>query len=200
MKLFYSGNSPYARRLRLVVSVFGMGDAVSVEDVAPLSQDDHMLFKYGPGGRVPALLTDEGELLCESLIIARYLDEVSGGKLYPSDPAARRFCFQVEGVGSLLMDSLFTRSHEKRRDPAEHSPSEEAKEAKRAQRTYDALESLVDNFGADIDMGQLTVIASLGYADWRHPDDNWREGRPKLAAWVAKLMENPAIAESYPNF
>ncbi|MGY8960712.1 MAG: glutathione S-transferase family protein [Alphaproteobacteria bacterium] len=186
MKLFYSGNSPYARRLRLVISVFGMADTVSVEDVAPLNTADHVLFKYGPGGRVPALLTDEGDFLCESLIIARYLDEVLDGKLYPTDPAARRFCFRLEGGGSLLMDSLVTR--------------EEAKEAKRAQRTYDELESIVDNFGADIDMGQLTVMASLGYADWRHADDNWREGRPKLTAWVAKMMENPAIAESYPNF
>ncbi|MFT6582670.1 MAG: glutathione S-transferase, partial [Alphaproteobacteria bacterium] len=97
MKLFYSGNSPYARRLRLVISVFGMADTVSVEDVAPLNTADHVLFKYGPGGRVPALLTDEGDFLCESLIIARYLDEVLDGKLYPTDPAARRFCFRLEG-------------------------------------------------------------------------------------------------------
>lgn len=201
MKLFYSGNSPYARRPRIAIREFDLMDRVEELDVAPLNTDGHILFGHGPGGRVPALLTDSGTFLCESLIIARYLDEVSGGKLYPGEAAARELCFKVEGIGSLLMDSLFTRAHENRRDPSEQSPGERQKEATRATRIYDELENLVDQFSGNIDMGALTVAASLGYADWRHADDKWRDGRSKLAAWHDDvMMKRSSVKDTYPNF
>lgn len=201
MKLFYSGNSPYARRPRIAIRQFDMMDQVEEQDVAPLNTVDHVLFTHGPGGRVPALLTDNGTFLCETLIICRHLDEASGGKLYPTDPAAREFSFRVEGVGSLLMDSLFVRAHDSRRDPSEQSPGEQKTEATRAARIYDELESLVDQFSGNIDMGTLSVAASLGYADWRHAEDKWRAGRSKLAAWHDEvMMKLPSVKDTYPAF
>ena len=201
MKLFYSGHSPYARRPRIAIRQFDMMDQVEEQDVAPLNTVDHVLFTHGPGGRVPALLTDNGTFLCETLIICRHLDEASGGKLYPTDPAAREFSFRVEGVGSLLMDSLFVRAHDSRRDPTEQSPGEQKAEATRAARIYDELESLVDQFSGNIDMGTLSVAASLGYADWRHAEDKWRAGRSKLAAWHDDvMMKLPSVKDTYPAF
>ena len=200
MKLYYTGNSPYARRPRIAIREAGLLDRVEEIDAAPLGQDGHVLFEHGPGGKVPALLTDSGTLLCESLIIARCLDEASGGKLYPAAPAEREFTYQVEGIASLLMDSLFHRSHEKRRDPSERSPAAIEKEAGRAGRCYDALASLVGRFDGQIDMGTLSAGASLGYADGRHPDDDWRSGRAALADWFERMMQRPAMVETKPNF
>lgn len=200
MKLFHTANSPYARRPRLAIRVFDMMGQVEEVDVAPLNAPDNILYSYGPGAKVPALLTDSGAFLCESLIITRHLDEASGGKFYPKGDAARGEAMQIEGVASLLMDSLFGRSHEKRRDPGEQSPAEIEKEAARAARCYDALEGLVDKFGSDLHMGTVTVITSLGYADGRHPDDGWRDGRPKITAWYEEMMKQPAMAETKPNF
>jgi len=45
-------------------------------------------------------------------------------------------------------------------------------------------------------MGLMSVVAALGYADWRHPDDGWRDGRPKLAAWYKKMEGRSAVAET----
>lgn len=200
MKLFYSANSPYARRPRIAYQEAGLQDRV--DEVCLDSPDDRskMLMEHGPGGKVPGLLTDSGVYLCESLIIARHLDEASGGKLYPSEAAAREFTYEVEGIASLLMDSLFNRAHENRRDPAIQSPDAIEKEAARAQHCYDALDSLVDRFDHQIDMGTITAVASLGYADGRHPGDDWRKGRPKLAAWFETMMQRPAMANSKPSF
>lgn len=200
MKLFYSGNSPYARRPRIAVQEAGLQDRVEEINLEPLQEKSAIVKEYGPGGKVPALLTDSGIFLCESLIIARYLDEVSGGKLYPSDPAAREFTYQVEGIASMLMDSLFTRSHENRRESAIQSPAAIEKEAARAQQCYDSLNSLVDRFDDKIDMGTITAVASLGYADGRHPGDDWRKGRPKLAAWFERMMQRPSMASTKPSF
>jgi len=200
MKLYYSGNSPYARRPRIAIREAGLTGTVEEVNFKTPEERVELLGTMGPGTKVPALQTDNGIFLCESLIIARFLDEVSGGKLYPKEQKERELAYQVEGVASLLMDSLFHRSHEKRRDPSEQSPGEIEKEGKRAQRCYDELEKLLPQYADKIHMGSMTVIASLGYADWRHPDDNWRGGRNNLAAWFEKTMQRPAMDETKPIF
>lgn len=200
MQLFFSGNSPYARRPRIAIREAGLMDRVEEVDVSPLADNKHLVMANGPGGKVPALLTDSGTFLCESLIICLYLDDLSGGKLYPAEGAAREFAFHVDGIASLLMDSLFTRSRENRRDPAEHSPGLIAMEAERAAGCYDALEGLAERLTGPVHLGMITAVTDLGYADWRHPDDDWRDGRPKLAAWFETMMARPAMAETKPVF
>lgn len=200
MKLYFSATSPYARRPRIAIHEAGLTGIVEEVLFKTTEERIELLATMGPGTKIPALETDNGVFLCESLIIARFLDEVSGGKLYPKEQKERELAYQVEGVGSLLMDSLYLRSHEKRRDPSEQSPGEIEKEAKRAQRCYDELDKLLPNYEDKIHMGSMTVVASLGYADWRHPDDNWRSGRNNLAAWFDKMMKRPAMAETKPIF
>jgi len=201
MKLFYSGNSPYARRPRIVARELGLiGNGVDEVDVSPISSPDSLVRKYGPGGKVPALLTDDGAFLIESIIICHYLDALGGNRLIPAGGTARGAVLALEGLGSLLMDSLYLRRHELAREKNEQSPGEIAKEAERAAKAYDALEAKVDGFGEALDLGQVTVVASLGYADWRHPGDEWRKGRPKLTAWFEAMMQRPSMAETKPIY
>lgn len=200
MKLFYTGNSPYARRPRIAIREAGLLEQVEEVDIAPREERDHLLFEQGPGGKVPGLLTDDGAYVCESIIITHYLDEVSGGKLLPTEPGARAFALQVEGVASLLMDSLFVRARENRRDPSEQSPGVIEIETQRAGRCYDELDGLVQRADDAVHLGTIAGVASLGYADWRHPGDGWREGRPQLAEWFERMMQRPSMAETKPIF
>lgn len=196
MKLICSGNSPYARRPRIAIREAGLMDKIEEVDVSPMPDNMDTILGFGPGAKVPGLVTDSGAYICETLAICHYLDDVSGGKLYPKDTAAREQAFVLEGISSLLMDSLFARSHEKRREDGEKSQGVIDKEAGRANRSYDTLEGMVDSFGDDFHMGLISVVAALGYADWRHPDDGWRDGRPKLAAWYKKMEDRSAVDET----
>lgn len=196
MKLFYSGNSPYARRALIAARTSGL--AVEEVDVAPLGGDDHPLLAQGPGAKVPALETDAGAYLCECLIITGYLNDRSGGRLIPS--AGAEAALELEGIGSLLMDSLFLRSHENRREQGEPSPALLEKESLRASRCYDALDSRLANQTATLHLGTIAAVASLGYADWRHAGDDWRQDRSGLAAWFDEMMKFPAVADTKPIF
>lgn len=198
MKLYFSGNSPYARRTRIAAAASGL--AVEEVDASPLAAENHFLLQHGPGAKVPALETDTGAFICETLIISRYLNDLSGGKLLPSDQREADAVLELEGIGSLLMDTLFHCSHEKRREAGEQSPAVIAKESLRAARCYDALDARLAGQDAVINLGTIAAIASLGYADWRHADDNWRKGRDGLAAWADAMMEIPAVADTYPEF
>jgi glutathione S-transferase len=66
MKLFYSGNSPYARRTRLAARQVANLSGLVIEEVdaAPLGTSDHALFQHGPGAKVPGLQTESGAYLC----------------------------------------------------------------------------------------------------------------------------------------
>ena len=70
----------------------------------------------------------------------------------------------------------------------------------RTARLYDALESRAGELGERVHMDTISVGCALGYADGRHPDDAWRDGRGALAAWFEKLMQRPSMAETIPPF
>jgi glutathione S-transferase len=198
MKLYYSGNSPYARRVRLAARLSGLG--IEEMDASPLAVVNHPLLQKGPGGKVPGLETDAGTYICETLLITNYLNQQSGGRLTPQDSKAAEANLALEAVGSLLMDSLFTRSAEKRREAGENSPGVIEKEAARAARCYDALESQLGGQPADLNLGTIAAVSALGYADWRHAEDDWRQGRDGLATWFDAMMRHEMVAETHPDF
>ena len=200
MKLYFSQNSPYARRPRLVLHEAGLQDRITEEDLTPRVENDAVLFANGPGGKVPALITDTGAFIVESLLICRYLDDLSGNKLTPSHPADRDKAIQLEGTSSVLMDTLYFRTHEGRRDAAQQATAVKEKDAKIAMATYDALNEAAANFGDTINLGIITTVSALGYADWRHPDDNWRDGRPTLAGWFERISERSAMRLTAPIY
>ena len=89
MKLYFTQNSPYARRPRLALHEAGLQGRVEEEDLTPRAENDAVLFANGPGGKVPALITNTGAFIVESLLICRYLDDLSGNRLTPSHPRGR---------------------------------------------------------------------------------------------------------------
>mgnify|MGYP001419914949 CR=1 FL=1 len=86
MELFLNATSPYARLVRIVVLEKGLADAVKLRWCDPWS-DDAQLLEANPAGRIPALITEDGTALSESLVIALYLDGM--GRSEPIIPASR---------------------------------------------------------------------------------------------------------------
>ena len=200
MKLYFSQNSPYARRPRLVLHEAQLLDKVEEVDLTPRAENDAVLFANGPGGKVPALLTNTGAFVVESLLICRYLDDLSGSKLTSKDPDLHEKALELEGIASVLMDTLYFRTYEARRDELKQVAAIKAKDAKIAFAAYDALNEAASGFGDKIDLGILATVAALGYADWRHPADNWRAGRVTLADWFERVSERPSIKLTAPVF
>lgn len=194
MKLYMTPTSPYSRRARVAIIDAGYGDQCEEIDVGPIVENLDTLLAAHPSGKAPTLMLDDGTGLSECMLIAHYMDDLSGGKLYPADPAARLTCYKLEAVGAVLMDSMFTRSGQNRLDPSEQSPTIIKKEVTRSNRCYDALEGLVGDLEGQSHMGALTVACSLSYADWRGAADDWRDSRPKLDAWMKSMESHPSFA------
>ena len=197
MKLHISGNSPYARRVRVAVRACGLEDQVKEVTIKSF---DH-LPSESPGNKIPVLVVEPGLAISECLLISRYLDDLAGGKLSPTDPRAQVKQLEIESVASVLMDSLFARSMEKnQRDEASRSVAVLKKEADRSARCYDRLNELLDGASTDINFASIAVVSCLGYADWRNPEDDWRKSSPALVTWFDKMMEIPLFAETAPVY
>ncbi len=47
-------------------------------------------------------------------------------------------------------------------------------------------------------LGQIAAGCALGYLDFRFAADNWRAGRPGLAAWAEGFAKRPSMMASAP--
>jgi maleylpyruvate isomerase len=92
MKLYDAAISSAAARVRIALALKGLQvDRIPVEIVGEGAENRRPAYRdVNPQGLVPALLTDDGILLTQSLAIIEYLDETHAqAPLLPGDPATR---------------------------------------------------------------------------------------------------------------
>lgn len=200
MKLYHSTTSPYVRKVMAVLHIAGLVDRVELipGSGTPLEPNDQTVGA-NPLGKVPCLVTDDGEALFDSRVITRYLDDLGGAGLYPDDGVWR--VLTVESLADGILDAALLANYESRLRPEEirFTPWIEGQEAK-ARRATAALE---DRLQADLTgaltIGHVAVGCALGYLDLRFPRIGWREGAPRLADWYARFSKEPFMEATAPQ-
>ncbi|BBI52280.1 hypothetical protein HORIV_47010 [Vreelandella olivaria] len=105
MELYLNATSPYARLARIVLLEKGLAESVTLKWCDPWA-DDADLLEANPAGRIPALVTEEGIRLSESLLIAVYLDGVRPNKPMIAQDSLGEV-LHLAGLGQNLMDAAF---------------------------------------------------------------------------------------------
>ena len=67
MRLYYSPNSPYARKARIIIHELGLGSRVE-ERIVKLPADAEFRA-VNPLGKIPALVLDDGSAIFDSPVI-----------------------------------------------------------------------------------------------------------------------------------
>lgn len=183
MILRSSPPSPFGRKVKLAAAVLGLSDRI---EVVPADTNDpkDSLRSQNPLGKIPVLITDEGEALFDSRVIVEYLDHLAGGgRLVPEGPA--RFpVLRLQAVCDGLMDAAILQVYEIRfRAEGERSGTWTAYQAEKVARALAVLEAEVDGVGERLDIGAIALACALGYLDLRFAG-TWRASHPKLVAWL----------------
>ncbi|UMA66683.1 glutathione S-transferase [Roseivivax marinus] len=200
MTLLMAGPSPYVRKVRVTLIETGLADQTETQKVAasPL-EPDPTLTAMNPVGKVPTLLREDGPALYDSRVICRYLDARAGAGLYPESRLWEVLTLEATADG--ILDAAVGMIYEARFRPEEkrHAPWLEGQWAKIA-RSLDALEDRwTSHLAGRVTMAQIAIGCALGYLDFRHPERDWRAGRPQLAAWFEKASETEAMQATKPE-
>ena len=198
MRLYYTLPSVFARKCRIVIREKGLLGRVE-EVLTDPYVNDPPLVAANPIAQVPALIDDDGAVFINSPIICAYLDEIGEGPRLLGTAGAEhwrivRLAALMDGVVELAVKMTL----ELRRPETERSPSWITRWREGMVRGLDAVEAAIPA-GQGLDMAGLTLAAEATWLDFRHPDFDWRTGRPKLAAVQAALEQRDSFKETRPQ-
>lgn len=194
--LHWSPRSPYVRKVLVAAHEAGIADRIEITRTLVGGTIIHQeLMRENPLGKIPTLVLPDGGVLYDSYVIMEYFDSLETGvRLFPAGGAARLAALRRHALGNGMLDFLLAWVGEKWR-PAERqsAPHIQLWQAKLA-ACLPALEAEADELAATpYGGGHLAIGIALGYLDFRFASENWRAGRPKLAAWYESFAARPAV-------
>jgi glutathione S-transferase len=202
MKLHFAIASPYVRKVRALAIELGLDGRIELlqRAITPVSPEAD-LNVCNPLGKIPCLITDDGEALYDSRVICAYLDSLAEGRgLTPASGPARWIVLRREALADGILDAAVGRRYETFLRPKERQWDDwiDAQRAK-SDRGLDQLEQEAGSFGDTVDIGTIAAACAAGYMDFRYPDERWRETRPTLAAWYENFSKRRSISETAPE-
>lgn len=201
MKLRYSPTSPYVRKVAVAAIEAGLDGRIERIETDVWNPETD-IAEDNPLGKVPALVTDDGTVLCDSPTICDYLDSLHDGpRLVPAEGAERWQVLNLHALASGIMDAAVARVVEVRARPeALRFDGWLQRQTLKIGHALDALEGRAAAGGLDgpVTLGTITLGCALGYLDLRFSEDAWRDGRPALAAWYETFSRRPSMQATVP--
>src|SRR5499427_7553868 len=192
--------SPFVRKIRIAANVLGLDRDIAIEPADTMNPSDSVR-QQNPLGKIPALVLEDGTVLFDSRVILEYLDHrAGGGRIIPTDAAARFAALRLQALADGIMDASVLLVYEGRWRPAErHEPKWIDLQAGKVARALAALEAAPPALTADPDVGQIALACALGYRDFRF-EGTWRRDHPRLVAWLDQFAARvPAFAATKPQ-
>ena len=189
--------SPFARKVRIAISLLGLDGKIEVRDV-DLNDPADSIRRQNPLGKIPTLVLDDGTAYYDSRVILEYLDHrAGGGKIIPHETKARFAALRLQALADGMTDAQILVLYETRWRPAEQHVAKwldyQNDKIKRGLAALEAAPSALDQIP---NVGQIALACFLGHRDLRFPG-TWRKDHPKLAAWLDRFAAQvPAFGET----
>jgi glutathione S-transferase len=158
------------------------------------------LIERNPLGKIPVLITDEGQSIHDSRVITQYLNRISGSRLFPRNAQKRLDAERLEALADGICDCLLAHVYERRFRPEEkiHDPWLE-RQWDKVSRALDELNATPPKLPARITAGQIALRAALGYLALRF-SGQWEKKRGRLTRWATRFDEKfPELAAYIPK-
>lgn len=196
MKLFYSPASPYVRKVMACAIARGIDGRIE-RLTSGTSEYPAQLQLANPLSKVPCLITDDGLSLFDSPVICEFLDTIGDAlPMFPASGGARWRALKQQAMGDGMMDACLIRRGEAGKPMDSGREDLHSKQAAKVMHSLDALEIYLPH--KVVDIGSITIVAALGYLDFRFAAEPWRPGHPILAAWYDEMMKDHCLAETAP--
>ncbi|HEY2454997.1 MAG TPA: glutathione S-transferase [Scandinavium sp.] len=199
MKLIGSYTSPFVRK----ISVILLEKGITFEFINEMPYNaENGVGKYNPLGKVPALVTGDGECWYDSPIIAQYIELLDiAPAMVPREAKAALHMRQLEALADGIMDAGLFIVRELARPAAQQSPEELLRQREKITRGLDALEGFVADGtlkAEQLNLATIAVACAVGYLNFRHISPGWCAARPHLVKLVETLFQRDSFARTEP--
>ncbi len=194
MKLYFSPFSPYVRKCLVVAHELGLDARITLlpSSAHPVTRDQAIIVN-NPLGKVPTLLTDDGQALYDSRVICEYLDDLAGGALFPKTGTARWQALTLHALADGMLDAALLARYE---DVARPEPIRwkewRAGQLDKIETSLAHLEANLQTLAGRVDIGSLSMACALWYLDVRFAELQWRGRYPKVADWYLAFSQRPS--------
>ena len=199
MKLIGSYTSPFVRK----ISVILLEKNIPFEFVneQPYNEQNGVI-KFNPLGKVPALVTDDGECWYDSPIVAQYIELLGiEPAMAPTEPHAALKMRQLEALADGVMDAALTLVREKARPAALQSESEVLRQREKVVRGLDALEAHAASgtlCADEVNLATIATACAIAYLNFRRVAPGWCATRPQLLKLADTLFQRASFARTEP--
>ncbi len=211
MKLLYTINSPYARKVRIVAAEKHI--EIVLEEVV-LAAPDCPVKQYNPLGKVPVLILGDGDSLYDSRVIVEYLDNRTPlAHLIPLDTSLKIKVRRWEALADGVCDAAVAVILEQRKSAQVQDAAFIERHMDKVTRGLQTLnDDLGENLGENKDLGKsqwcvngtfsladIAVGCMLGYVNLRFGSVvNLATEYPNLERLHAALLKRPSFQDSLP--
>jgi glutathione S-transferase len=201
MKLLYTLNSPYARKIRIVAAEKHID--IKLEEVV-LSDPDCPVKLYNPLGKVPVLILDDGDSLYDSRVIAEYLDNRTPlAHLIPKDNTAKSAVRRWEALADGVCDAAVAVMLEQRKLQEKQDEAFIARQMDKVARGLAALNNDLGHNKWCVDdtfsLADISVGCMLGYINLRFSSMiDLANDCPNLERLQAVLVKRQSFIDSMP--
>jgi glutathione S-transferase len=198
MKLHARPASPFARKVRVAAIETGVIERIEIIMAQTPEESRKVVPQHNPLAKIPVLVLDDGSPLFDSRVIVEYIDTLHDrSKLFPRDGMTRFRALRLQALGDGIGDAAALMGGEIARPDNLRSDAAIARQWEKVIGACQMLENNMAWLDGPINIGQIAVGCGLGYADFRLTGYSWRDGHPKLAAWIAQFNERPSMKATY---
>lgn len=190
-------------RVRIALGLKGLKAEQAFHHLRRGEQRAPDYLALNPQGLLPAFVTDDGEVLTQSLAIIEYLDEVAPSPaLLPADPVLKakvRAVAQVVACDIHPVQNLKVLARLRALGLSEDQV--QAWAATTIEEGLDAIDQLLAHqpgpfaFGPEVTLADLFIVPQLGNARRFGVELRW----PRLIALETACLELPAFADAVPG-
>lgn len=153
--------------------------------------------KINPLLKIPALETAEDGVIIDSPLICLYLNNLSKKRsLYSEDFKTRLNQMKLEAVADGLLDAAILRRYESLRNPQQQSHEFDQKQKLKIKNSMDFFESETQKFQTPCSIGELAILSSLAYLQFRFSQESWLQNYKKLNFWFNETQNFPAFKQT----
>lgn len=200
MKLIGSYTSPYVRK----ISVMLLEKGIPFDFINDIPHEPGCkITQFNPLGKVPALVTDDGEVFYDSPIIVQFIELMNVAPTFlPLHPLEALRVKQIEALADGVTDAAVALVLESRRDADKRNEAWVLRQREKLLRGLDALEKLAEKRTLlnteQLNVADIAVACSLGYINFRRIAPGWCVERPELIKLVERLFQRESFARTTP--